>query len=78
MYQKSVKAGSQSGIGPWNGSGSNSMCEEEKMNEINENHSTNKNHIEENGTKVLKVSNECKMSNAIYLELLAIISLGAR
>ena len=52
MYQKSVKAGSQSGIGPWNGSGSNSMCEEEKMNEINENHSTNKNHIEENGTKV--------------------------
>ena len=78
MYQKSVKAGSQSGIGPWNGSGSNSMCEEEKMNEINENHSTNKNHIEEKGTKVLKVSNECKMSNAIYLELLAIISLGAR
>ena len=53
MYQKSVKAGSQSGIGPWNGSGSNSICEEEKMNEINENHS-NKNHIEENGTKVGK------------------------
>ena len=37
MYQKSIKAGSQSGIGPWNGSNSNSMCEEEKMNEIKEN-----------------------------------------
>ena len=52
MYQKSIKAGSQSGIGPWNGSNSNSMCEEEKMNEIEENNFNNKDHIEENGTKV--------------------------
>jgi len=51
MYQKSIKAGSQSGIGPWNGSNSNSMCEEEKMNEIKENNFNNKDHIEENGTK---------------------------